>query len=373
MRFINKCIFKVRFNKRVFARVVLTLILVVTILTILDLFIRIFIRREKDVKIVRANHLLQYELTPNNQFVLLNPKNTPITYTIDNFGFRQNELLFENNKADVVILGDSVAFGYYSNNNQTISALLQNRLNDYRVINAGVPGYTSTQALLALETRLLSMYPKVIIVMIGWNDLVFSTLPNWQPYYTSHMFTSNESLIQPQMDRLKKVFIENNVFLKTLNRFFSDKEVMDDAQLMKSRETSNNIYHTKALEIYVNNLKSIIGISQAHNITPIIVTLPSILSNNLSETDKKLMLTYLRNVPNLNYLGWIELSRNYNNAIREVARQGNAQLVDLDEFFQSLPDNTKIESFFDILHPTASGNELISDLLYKELQRSNLF
>jgi len=75
----------------------------------------------------------------------------------------------------VLSIGDSTALGFGVDEDETYSARLENLLRkqtDRRVevINAGVPGYASSQTLLYLEHRGLAFEPDAVIVETNFND-----------------------------------------------------------------------------------------------------------------------------------------------------------------------------------------------------------
>lgn len=70
----------------------------------------------------------------------------------------------------VLALGDSLTFGYGANPDESYPAQLQ-KLTGWNIINGGVSGNTSSQALERLPA-LLKRQPKLVIVGIGGNDFL---------------------------------------------------------------------------------------------------------------------------------------------------------------------------------------------------------
>ncbi|HGS8438961.1 TPA: arylesterase [Neisseria lactamica] len=70
----------------------------------------------------------------------------------------------------VLALGDSLTFGYGANPDESYPAQLQ-KLTGWNVVNGGVSGDTSAQALSRLPA-LLARKPKLVIVGIGGNDFL---------------------------------------------------------------------------------------------------------------------------------------------------------------------------------------------------------
>ena len=76
----------------------------------------------------------------------------------------------------IVTVGDSITFGHGVNDDQTYPHLLEQRLGSgFEVINAGIPGENSDQALMDLTERILPLNPQMVILCIGVNEI--SSLP----------------------------------------------------------------------------------------------------------------------------------------------------------------------------------------------------
>ena len=78
----------------------------------------------------------------------------------------------------IVSVGDSNTFGS-GNDRHTYPAilgrLLDQRVSDgrrYEVVNAGIEGLTSLQALRRLRSKVLPLGPEVVTIYVGWNDLM---------------------------------------------------------------------------------------------------------------------------------------------------------------------------------------------------------
>lgn len=169
---------------------------------------------------VRPNALTGYELLPNqkNRTTEINPQ-----------GFRSAQSIPVTkpaNEVRIILVGGSFAFGTLSpDNGATIASLLETQLNqqvkdqkanaknfrpdvlpyfademekalklpakiregNYRVINAAVPGYLTSNVLSQLSTQLLDYQPDVVVLIDGYGDLLVpsdrpaATLANLDP------------------------------------------------------------------------------------------------------------------------------------------------------------------------------------------------
>jgi lysophospholipase L1-like esterase len=77
----------------------------------------------------------------------------------------------------ILAIGDSCTWGWQVGQDETYPADLQRLLDQqdgperYQVLNAGVPGYTSYQVLVALREKGLPLKPAIVIIAVGFNDL----------------------------------------------------------------------------------------------------------------------------------------------------------------------------------------------------------
>jgi lysophospholipase L1-like esterase len=92
------------------------------------------------------------------------------TFTTDEKGFRNTSPLPD--EADIVVLGDSMAFGYGVPDDATWSHQLTMQFPDYTVSNFGLIGGAPQQYLRILETEALALHPKLVLFMLFLgNDL----------------------------------------------------------------------------------------------------------------------------------------------------------------------------------------------------------
>lgn len=87
----------------------------------------------------------------------------------------------------VLMLGDSRVFGWGVEGYQTIAAGLEASLmarmgRSVRVVNGGVPGYSSVQSLMLLETRGLMFQPDVVVWEISHHNFRSSPEPDSRAY-----------------------------------------------------------------------------------------------------------------------------------------------------------------------------------------------
>jgi hypothetical protein len=100
--------------------------------------------------------------------------------TLNACGYRGRELPLPKpgNRARVVVLGDSIAFGYGVSDEQAFPHLLTARDNGIEAVNLGVEGYGPGQELLVLLHEGLPQDPDVVVLAVCLrNDFVDAVLP----------------------------------------------------------------------------------------------------------------------------------------------------------------------------------------------------
>ena len=92
------------------------------------------------------------------------------TFTTDDKGFRNSSPLPE--AADIVVIGDSMAFGYGVSDDATWTHRVATQLDDYTISNFGLIGGAPQQYLRVLKTEALELNPKLVLFMLFLgNDL----------------------------------------------------------------------------------------------------------------------------------------------------------------------------------------------------------
>ena len=88
------------------------------------------------------------------------------------FGCAKREITNLGSKGkNIICFGDSITFGYGANMGEDFPTQL-GKLMDAPVINAGVSGDTSTEALARLEKDVLEKDPRLVLIEFGGNDFI---------------------------------------------------------------------------------------------------------------------------------------------------------------------------------------------------------
>lgn len=170
-------------DKILFHKILLSIFTIFICLCILEAYSRLKIPYNMALREVTKNSNNQeilFELKPNSKVIFTGQlaKLPATTIKISSKGIRDYEYTF--NKPEdiyrIIILGDSVAFGWGVELEQTFAKCLEQRLlrdngkKKYEVINFSVPGYNTTQEVVTLKSKCLAYKPDLVIFYIDAND-----------------------------------------------------------------------------------------------------------------------------------------------------------------------------------------------------------
>lgn len=211
----------------------------------------------------------------------------------------------------IVILGDSCTFGMsvplIDTYSMVAGRLLNQRAVDLRVevLNGGVPGYTSFQALASLQRDLIGYDPDLVTIYCGWND-------------------ANPAAFLPDQKQSPM-----RIKARPIKEFFGQSRIYHDlADLLTKRP---DFGPRVDIDAYRDNLLSLSRYLDQRGIELILITSPGVL---------------------------LELRTNA--VVRRIASERKATLLDLQLL---MPWPRRPLFLEDGTHPNAEGNRLIGRLL----------
>jgi len=204
----------------------------------------------------------------------------------------------------VLCLGDSCTF--FARSGKPYSVLLENLLkpaHHVQVLNASVPGYTSTQGLAWLQSELLQYKPDIVTVYFGWND-----------HWLARAVTDRE-----YMERLKL----SPIRIVRLVRALAGQTVHIGGE-------PDSRLRRVTLEEYQHNLEHICRLVASSGAQCILITAPGI---EVEATQNKL----ISRGHITKYDDYMETHESYNKAVRRLAEKG-LNVIDLAASFNDVPD-----------------------------------
>ncbi len=252
----------------------------------------------------------------------------------------------------IIAVGDSCTFGT-GEPRYTFPHMLERHLNSsmglerIEVINAGIEGYNSEFALARLKDELLGYDPDMIIIYIGWNDLM-KLNPEYVSVAAKHSWLAN--LLQRSY--LAKAY--NKLLFYYLRPLVAQPSIDRD-------ETEAHAYDQFVPRAFKANIEGMVQLMRGRHVMPLLVTLPTVVRPGLTYADLKRLNVFFPYYAGTYSVGkFLSLHRSYNNTIRAVAGANEVPLVDLDTVFNQ---HDKDELFWDTMHPSLRGQQMIADWL----------
>jgi len=256
----------------------------------------------------------------------------------------------------IFALGDSCTFG--GSWNKAYPALLERRLKVeshdrvVEVINAGVEGYNSEYALGRLRQDLLQYQPDMVLIYIGWNDLMKVDPHNVEAAgkYGWLAKIMNESYL---IKAYSKLF------------FFHLRPIFAKPALTVDRNELN-IFSDFDPSVFRNNVAAMVQLLKEQNIAVVLMTRPTAVRPEMTHeqiTKEHIFFPYFPgaySVPRL-----LGLHDAYNRTIRAISASQDVPLLDLDYIFNK---QDKSPLFWDTMHPSMYGHELIASELAEQLR-----
>lgn len=261
----------------------------------------------------------------------------------------------------IVTVGDSCTFGQ-GNYLGTYPGQLELRLNNirgnrrYQVINAGIEGLDSGLALRRLVTKVIPLHPNIITVYIGWNDLM-----KFDP--AGQVSHPGLAIVAHIMDQLWLIRGLRKVLFYYIRPY-----IFLPATGPKSRTGKFRHYRSAVFE---RNLKEIIASGRKAGAKIVLMTLPSVVSDDMDVTDLRQANVIFPYYVSAYAVGdYVDLIAAYNRSIRAIAAREGVAFVDLASELDRRPDRRQL--FLDTMHPNQRGKELIAEILAYHLRASRL-
>ena len=249
----------------------------------------------------------------------------------------------------IMALGDSCTFGFWQ---VVYPGRLERLLDDggtsrrFEVINAGIEGYNSTFALGRIQDELLRYRPHLMIIYIGWNDLM-KTDP------------SNASRVDeyPWLAEL----LDRSYLIKAYKKLL----FVNLRPLVLQPSTSADPADAQAFDHFVPtryraNLEEIIRLLRSRHTEVMLMTLPTVVHQGMTSKElrqARVFFPYFAGAYGV--ARFLSLHGAYNRTIADVSRRERVELVDLTAAFDPITEKTSY--FWDTMHPSLGGHRLIAE------------
>ena len=215
------------------------------------------------------------------------------------------------------------------------------------VINAGIEGYDSGYALGRIRDDVLKYDPDLVTIYVGWNDL---------------MKTRPGSVSSSGKVTWLGTVLSQSYLYKGLSKviFFYIRPMLFSPRL-SGGESEYHVFDQFASATYEENVTAMVELLRKHGVRVLLLTRPTVLTRKMSAQDLKAQNVFFPyfpeaySVPRL-----LSLHNAYNSSIRRLAARLHVPIVDLEEVFDRQDKRTL---FWDTMHPSGKGHELIATTL----------
>lgn len=262
----------------------------------------------------------------------------------------------------IVAVGDSNTFGggddvntYPAKLEQLLEQRVSGPLPRYEVVNAGIEGLNSSEALARLRSKVLPLQPDVVTIYIGWNDLM-----KFDP--TGQDANNELAGVSRSLDRLWLVKGMRKLLFFYLRPYTDPPATGAESRTGRFRDFSPSFY--------IDNLREMVRLVRESGARPLIMTLATSVREDMDVEDLRsahVYFPYYRSGYGVGDL--LDLVAAYNRAVIQVAAAEQVPLLRLDQLFDR-PDYREL--FFDTMHPTEKGQWLLARALARALDEQDM-
>lgn len=291
------------------------------------------------------------------------------TYEINDKGFRGASFEAEKGPGTcrLAVVGGSAVFDLGADEGQDWPHLVEKALREaghpgVEVINAGVPGHASFDAVGKIYGQLWLYQPDAILFYNAWNDIkTFTGLDRYRPLVwqipthdpTADPFQSYQGFI----DRLLG---HSQLYIKLRTRYLLSRHDIGLEGAVDSVYPGNQSISPLAFDQYRLNVSLVVDATRNLGATPVLLTQASLLASDNSEADRARI--------NYGYQGLDhgELVRTFetcNQIVREVGAEKRAEVLDLAADLSG-----RSELFDDHIHTSREGSRALADTVAEFLR-----
>jgi lysophospholipase L1-like esterase len=222
------------------------------------------------------------------------------------------------------------------------------------VINAGIRGLNTEFALRRLVTKVLPLAPDIATVYLGWNDLM-----KFDPQ--GQVREPGSAIVARLLDRMWLIKGMRKLIFYYLRPLVSAPTTGPASRTGKFRDYRPSVFE--------ENLRRIVQAARDQRSTVVVMTLPSVVSDDMSLDDLHRLNVIFPYYQSAYGVGdFVDLIAAYNRSIREIVASENVMLVDLATEFADRADRRNL--FFDTMHPNQAGRAVIAEILAHRIRGS---
>jgi lysophospholipase L1-like esterase len=293
-----------------------------------------------------AHDVLPYSMKPNSEATSIHGN----SIRINSHGLRDNEYPYAKEKGTfrILVLGDSIEFGYGGKMEDIYTEVLERRLNALEnkkytvieIINTGHPVFNTLDRYNYLRLYGLKYSPDLLVVSLNSSD--FSVGPSKLIVKdgidsSPGSFLSNFPPWVKRFLRKSHLYIATGWWVRELRYYFQN-----DPSLAVHKKVP-----TEILEATRNYLDDFISVGLINKSSVYFILIPN-RQEVLSKTFK---------------------TPQFYEQIKNIEKEGKAIVINIMELFGKYSDRTnEVFAHKDPSHPSAKGHQIIADRLFDELK-----
>lgn len=304
----------------------------------------------------------------------LEQRNYPVT--IDANGFIENgNIIQPNPDLRIIFFGGSATETLFVDEQNRFPSIIERSLRnamDQKVVvhNAGVSGNNSMHSNLALIAKGIPLNPDFVALMHNIND--FSLLSKTKSYWVSPIsralisknfspfFTTEDSARSLTFKTLKKIknFLFPNFYEYLAPRLLPNLKLHKDD--FKEFRLESSVVDTEVEKQFRASLITFIKLAETWDIKPILMT-----QFNRVKIDDPIFQRFYQSIPegsDMSAEKFIQTYQKFNDITREVARQRNIPLIDLELLVPSSK-----EYIYDTVHLNDEGSKYVAKIISDQI------
>lgn len=326
---------------------------------------------EEHFGMIEADRDLMWALKPNQDLTLyVKRTQNKVRITTNSLGLRYQEIgVKQENEYRVLSLGESSTFGLFVDNSQTYSAQLEKLLNQidtstrYRVINCGVPAYSSFQSIVYLKKKGIMLKPDMVLFYHEFNDYLPTSLRSSGNTEKGLVLTDKQLYESGSGTIARYIMPYSELF-----RFFSYRW----ARFLVS-EYKNSDFSDKSKNIGLPRLPALPGILEKTGDGERLFKLEhNNLPRRVSEKERYIILEELRKFCLQHGIKLVIIhptylySQKHECVLTEFCAEMNVNMFEAQEILHL--DSTAADgNYIDPVHPSASGHQILAKALAEYL------
>lgn len=291
-------------------------------------------------RVLGERYLAELRSDPSQVFVRINRD-----------GFRGPEIDPAHRATRIVTVGDSCTFGMAeaASYPRVMEDTLRRRGVAVEVINAGVEGHTTGDVLLEVD-RIGQLRPEWVTIYLGWNGF----------------FNEEQVFGFPPLASWRLLRGVGRAIAKT----YRGRQADALSEYGKTKHPDRDAPAVRALDgfvpVFVRDVREIVRQIRARGSRVVLFTLPGLYEMDREPTPAMLQMGHLPSYTDNPYV-LAKLTARYNETLREMARNGSAELIDLDQWSRTTLQPRE-RYFFDSVHLTDEGQAMLGRYLADRLQ-----